>query len=167
MYDIIEPESTILTQGILNNQTYFGYIEGLAQDGESGVDYVLIKIMRQADGYYWNGASWQVDEVWLVVAGQDYWAYNFDPQLYYYYEITSMAVDKAGNRESTPDVKTFVYIGDMTPEQWLASGISTDTEHSRPPFCSASIIKYSRGIFFAIVLLILAGVFILRKKRRK
>jgi hypothetical protein len=121
-----------------------------------------LRIKRTSDGKYWNGSGWQVVEVWVYAVGTTDWSYIFSPQSWVEYEVSSMAVDKAGNYETTYDTKTFMVAGPG------AAGYAPEGAHSRPPLCTASVLDYLNRAGFWILILIFAIVVTrgLAKRRR-
>ena len=91
-----------------------------ADTGGSGLSKVEIRIQRASDGYYWNGTTWQVDEVWNLATGTATWSYAFDPDGGAY-TVTAQATDVAGNTGSSSSV---IVIDDTAPQTDITSGPS-------------------------------------------
>ncbi|MFH2118639.1 MAG: Ig-like domain-containing protein [Candidatus Paceibacterota bacterium] len=97
--------------GEVETATFNGLIEGTATDGSgSGVDHVLLSIKHESFSdpaviQYWNGGAWVGSEVLFPANGDENWDYQLSDVPEGIYTITSHAVDKAGNQESTFVIK--------------------------------------------------------------
>lgn len=117
--DNTAPSSTITTFNLENGgeketSTFDGLIEGTATDDSgSGVDYVNLSVAHlpfgadEADTQYWDDAtsSWVDSEVLFKANGADSWNYQLTDVPEGVYTVTSHAIDKAGNEESTYTIK--------------------------------------------------------------
>ncbi|MFH1961249.1 MAG: hypothetical protein ABIJ38_03425, partial [Patescibacteria group bacterium] len=101
---------------IVYTNSWDGIIFGTATDNTSGVGLskVELSIQRDSDKYYWNGASWQISTVELLLQSTTAdsfadWIYTLlDPAFDETYFIKSHATDLAGNYETTYKI-TVVY----------------------------------------------------------
>jgi len=126
--DKTKPASIITTFDLVNGgsvvtPTWNGLIEGTASDDRSGMDHVNLEISHEAFGSgvtdYWNGSSWQAGVTTFVAVGDTVWSYQLPGVVAEgTYQISSHAVDIAGNIENTYSI-TIIY--DKTiPEVALA-----------------------------------------------
>jgi hypothetical protein len=90
-----------------------GTICGTASDDEAGVASVAVSIRREADGTYWNGASFApaADPIFLDAAGTNAWSFPFTPPGDGMYTVTARATDGAGN-DGTSDAVQFEKLTD-------------------------------------------------------
>ncbi|MEM4724386.1 MAG: Ig-like domain repeat protein, partial [Candidatus Hadarchaeum sp.] len=109
VYDITPPESIVLTTGYFN--TWGGQIQGTARDTLSGVDYVLIRLQRSLDRYYYDGLTWLPSERWITATGTISWTLPFVPSAEAVYTVTCRAVDLCGNVQEAQGIFTY----DVTP----------------------------------------------------
>ncbi|MEW6557467.1 MAG: BsuPI-related putative proteinase inhibitor [Elusimicrobiota bacterium] len=67
------PPYSYLTLPDYSNKTYSDIpkIYGQAGDSKSGVAFVRVRLRDLTDGTYWNGNSWDTDEIWLKADGTD------------------------------------------------------------------------------------------------
>lgn len=117
--DTVPPSSTITTFNLENGgeketATFDGLIEGTATDGSgSGVDYVNLSVAYLPFGAdlsatkYWSDdlSDWVDTEVLFKASGADSWNYQLTDVPEGVYTVTSHAVDKAGNEETTYVIK--------------------------------------------------------------
>ncbi|WP_455392648.1 hypothetical protein [[Eubacterium] cellulosolvens] len=103
-FDNIKPTSTITSPTNNSALDSLTTITGTASDtGGAGVYYVQICLIRNKDGYYWNGWYWTNNETWLTVSGTTSWTYthgNTSLSTPGSYHIKSRAVDLANNIET-------------------------------------------------------------------
>ena len=98
---------------------------GTASDGGmggSGLSHVELQLVRQSDGQYWDGATYQAGAAWFVATGNITWTYTL-PQaaisMTGEYELFSRAVDLTGNTQTPPAQANFRV--DHTGPTWPAS----------------------------------------------
>ena len=116
--DNVKPESIITTYdladgGEVETASFSGLIEGTATDDNSGVDHVLLSISHLAfgadevDTEYWDAtaSAWVATESTFRATGTDTWSYQLTDVPEGIYNVTSHAVDKSGNVESTYTIK--------------------------------------------------------------
>jgi len=125
--DKTKPESVITTFGLpdggsVTTPTWNGRVDGTASDDRSGVSLVKLEITRVLFGAslkeYWNGSSWQSSTTTVNAAGSTSWNYQLPTPEEGTYQVTSHAIDNAGNVENTYSI-TIIY--DKTiPEVTLA-----------------------------------------------
>jgi len=119
--DKTNPASVITTFGLPNGasvttSTWNGRVDGTALDDRSGVNLVKLEITRTlfdsgAVTKYWNHAAstWQDAPVVFNAVGNINWNYQLPtPVVEGTYQITSHAVDNAGNEETTYSI-TIIY----------------------------------------------------------
>lgn len=116
--DFVAPDSTVTTHGYYNAFNWPGAIFGTAADTGSNVEVVNLTIQRASDGYYWNGATWQASEFWLLATNTINWQYTFAPADGETYDIRSRGTDHADNVEITLGTESFTYSssGPQAPE---------------------------------------------------
>lgn len=89
-------------------------ITGTAAD-DTTVEVVEVRLVRDADGYSWDGAAWVVDESWLPAMGRASWWFADGPTAAAYsngtYTVESRATDVAGNTELSPASAQFEWTG--------------------------------------------------------
>jgi len=95
-------------------------IIGTASDAGSGVASANLTIVRDEDGYYWDGTdNWTVSETWLeVTTGKETWSYTANTTGFQdgkSYTVTAMAADGVGNETAEVDrpTETFTYGGNL------------------------------------------------------
>ena len=106
----------------VNNSAYssLGVVSGTAADAanasfNSGVSSVKIRLLRQSDGFFWDGAVWVVGESWLDATGSGAWSYNSLPAFTSgYYIVNSRSYDVAGNDEVAFSTSAFYISGPAT-----------------------------------------------------
>jgi hypothetical protein len=118
--DHINPSSIITSYGLddgeeVETSTFSGLIEGTATDDSSGVDHVLLSISHlgfeeeESARKYWNatGSAWVTTQSVFSATGSDIWSYQLPEAgiVEGFYEISSHAVDVAGNVENTYTIK--------------------------------------------------------------
>ncbi len=108
-HDSTPPESAVLTTGGFSASTWPGVIVGTASDVASGVASVEVRIQRQVDGLYFNGAAWVSGVTWIPATGSSAWSVPFMPSLDTRYDVASRAIDNCGNTSSPSPVMSFTY----------------------------------------------------------
>ena len=87
-------------------------LAGAATDELSGVQSVEITINRVADNYFFSGADWTADTIWVLAGGDTSWSFNNrmvnldDGGLY---RVYARAKDRAGNKDPVPVMDSLVY----------------------------------------------------------
>jgi hypothetical protein len=99
--------------GSVTTPNWDGRVDGTASDDRSGVNLVKLEIARTLFGAslkeYWNGSGWQNDSVMFDATGSTAWNYQLPtPVDEGTYQVTSHAVDNAGNIENTYSI-TIIY----------------------------------------------------------
>jgi hypothetical protein len=72
-------------------------IGGAASDGQSGVATVEVRIVRERDGFSWDGSGFVAGETWVKAEGKTAWQVGFDVQGDVAYRVMAIALDLAGN----------------------------------------------------------------------
>lgn len=117
--DKIDPSSIITTfnlpdEGEVGTTIFDGLIQGTATDDRSGVNKVELEISYDsfADGSttkYWDGLTWQdvAPATRIIATGTETWSYQIPSEEVSegIYNVTSHAVDNAGNIENTYTIK--------------------------------------------------------------
>lgn len=140
-YDNVLPSSIITNYnladgGSIETNEFTGLIEGTAADLTSGISHVLLSISHldfgadESETTYWDAtaSAWVATESMFSATGTDAWNYQLTDVPNGIYNITSHAVDNAGNVENTYNIR-IVY--DKTiPEVALAiNPASTDGDN--------------------------------------
>ena len=115
--DTIDPESAITTFDLADGEetqtaTFSGLVEGTATDA-SGIDHVLLSISHldfgadESTAKYWDATSsaWLSTRSMFRAVGTDLWSYQLSDVPEGIYNVTSHAVDLAGNVETTYTIK--------------------------------------------------------------
>jgi hypothetical protein len=93
----LSADEIVLTTTTVISGTAYDYPPG------TGVNRVELSIFRSDDESYWDGDSWEEDEIWLLASGTTVWTVDCggitwdDSSLY---AIRSRATDNAGNVET-------------------------------------------------------------------
>ncbi|MBN1575708.1 MAG: PKD domain-containing protein [Chitinispirillaceae bacterium] len=107
------PVTTIATGGTFNYLTWPGFVNGSATDNLSGIDTVVVTVVRQSDGTYWNGngASWQSFAYQNCITTTGAWQISLPPGALNdgSYTIAAKSSDRAGNSESPGAIASFAW----------------------------------------------------------
>jgi hypothetical protein len=113
--DLVDPATDVVAIPLAGSAP--ASITGSASDTAPGrVASVQVKVERTDDTHYWNGMAWQNNEVWLysTVAVDMYPSYDWILNTYPIWEVTktynisSRAVDAAGNCKVTDSPRVFL-----------------------------------------------------------
>jgi len=89
-----------------------------ATSDDTSVDVVEVRLVRDADGFSWDGTDWIAAETWLAAEGRTSWTFASAPTTADYtdggHTVTSRATDVAGNVEVGP-LSTIGFTWDATP----------------------------------------------------
>jgi N-acetylmuramoyl-L-alanine amidase len=80
---------------------------GTAQDFGNGLQRVEVQVLRQSDGHFWTGSTWQTSPVWVVAQGLSSWTYGLPALLDGSYLLKARACGSDGTCNPTPDQVTF------------------------------------------------------------
>ena len=94
----------------------------------TGLDKVEVRISRGTDGQYWNGTTWQMDEVWNLATGTATWNYPFAPPDEGEYILAARATDLEGNVGSDSAVNFTI---DNTPPDTVIDDGPAGTVYTR------------------------------------
>lgn len=116
--DATKPSSIITSYdlgngGSVETATFSGLLEGTATDSASGVDYVLLAVSHldfgadTTDIEYWDAtaSAWTSTPSTFRATGTTAWSYSLSSVPEGTYNVTSHAVDLAGNVESTYTIR--------------------------------------------------------------
>ncbi len=117
--DIAAPDTTISdpTSGSILTGTGIYTVLGTSDDfGGSGVAGVDVAVIRDADGYYWNGTDWGMTEIWHAATGTTSWSYNWTLPTSDggSYTIQARATDNTNNTDSSPATVSF-FVDNVAP----------------------------------------------------
>ncbi|MBI4346337.1 MAG: right-handed parallel beta-helix repeat-containing protein, partial [Elusimicrobia bacterium] len=119
-YDDTPPQAVItspangafVTSGVINGTAADPDPDGPGPETPSGLASVLISVMRQSDGFCWNGAAWgPACPSYLAPTGFATWTHTLaagDLTDGVAYQVSAKATDNAGN-DSAVNTATFVY----------------------------------------------------------
>jgi hypothetical protein len=120
--DMIVPTSNI---NIPVNDTFLSQLDqisGTAEDNiKTGVTKVELIIKQIKNDIYWDGLKWTSTEFWLTASGTTKWVYDSSSVQWVSgqtYNISSRAVDLAGNIQTPGDSVEFMY-DDEPPEAFI------------------------------------------------
>ncbi len=115
-------------------------ISGTASDGTGiGITTVEIMIIRNSDGWHWNGTGWNSTPTWLLVSGTTAWNYDTSAVSWtsgLQYTVISQANDSLNNLETFGAGNTFNFDNE-TPTSTIINPADT-TYHNSLPMISGS-----------------------------
>lgn len=128
-YDVGAPVSAVTVPASGQVVSTFTAINGTAWDNESFTAQIWVKVRRQADSQYWNGAisQWTAAEAWNLAAGSFTWTYTGLPQAALASGATYFAVSRAS------DLAGNVQAGEIAGSTFVFSGASL------PAGCAAAV----------------------------
>lgn len=136
--DLESPNSTSLAEPyyLIDSWSDINSFSGSYSDGLSGVDTLWMNLSRESDSLYWDGADWVSDSTTLELdlsAEDGFWNYSIASDTLSNHEnyiMRLLAVDSAGNRQSTATLDTFQFIINSAPEIFTFSADTTSLEDS-------------------------------------
>ncbi len=126
-FDATPSISVITYPPDLSYQNKVDSITGTASDAASGVASVKVGLMRQSDGKFWNGSSWDTPLIWHTATGKEYWKFSSIPALTsgIIYTVLRQSIDNAGNTEST--IHTTFRFDDILPQSGISNPLDSVT----------------------------------------
>ncbi len=132
--DRIEPLSSIQVNPFYRIEEWdsVNSFAGGATDELSGIDSMNLAISRSSDGYFWTGNSWGLADTNLNQAVLDTsWSFGIlvdSLENRVNYTLRTIAVDSAGNRQSTATIDSFQFVINTTPLITAISDTSSDED---------------------------------------
>jgi hypothetical protein len=124
-FDSDLPTSGVTTPAADSYPAVFSGISGTAADTGFGLGLVWVKLIRESDNKFWNGATsqWTAPEAWNLAVGSETWTWSGPDAANLTYGTTYFAVVKAVDRAGNPQAdevgsSTFTFTGnppDITP----------------------------------------------------
>ncbi len=111
--DRVDPDTSLQPPDVFGPLTWPGEITGSATEQTSGVAAVDVRLRNDDDGTFWNGASWQQNEIWIAAtADLPAWSLSVSSAALTHdttYSVSARANDAAGNVDNTPATSSFSY----------------------------------------------------------
>jgi parallel beta-helix repeat protein len=125
--DFDPPSISILTPapGGPYNESELTVVSGTADDNDALYD-VMVRIIQDSSGYYWDGSGWSASEVWLMASGLSDWSFYCPLDMWSDgdYTISAKASDMATN--------TNLHTVDITVSETGAGGTPPTVSYSFP-----------------------------------